>query len=70
MSNTQWHEDQGVGEKALRDHARLVQAAPTLLRALEAVSKWCHQGHGNFPASQCGLCKPVFEALAEARKEK
>jgi hypothetical protein len=34
MSNQQWHDDQSAGERALRDHARLVQAAPDLLKAL------------------------------------
>lgn len=23
-------------------------------------SAWMHQGHGDFPASKCGLCQPVF----------
>lgn len=34
MSNAQWHDDQSMGERALRDHARLVEAAPDLLKAL------------------------------------
>lgn len=36
-----------------------------LRKALEKVSKWCHQGHGNFHVSSCGLCRSVFEALEE-----
>lgn len=48
-------------------YERIVNAAPDMLFALESVSRWCHQGHGNFPAQSCGLCKPVFAALARAK---
>ena len=67
MSNSQWNDDQATGERALREHQRLVQAAPLMLKALEDVAEWCHQGHGNFPAIRCGVCRPVFEAIAKAK---
>ena len=47
--------------------AALIEAAPEMYLALSAVEKWCHQGHGAYPAAQCGLCKPVVAALALAR---
>jgi hypothetical protein len=67
MSNAQWNDDQSAGERALRKHARLVEAAPLMLAALEEVSEWCHQGHGSFPATHCGLCKPIFKAIEAAK---
>jgi hypothetical protein len=34
-----------------------------LVETLKGAAKWCHEGHGCFPAKQCGLCKPVLVAL-------
>lgn len=49
------------------DIKALIDEREELLTTLEGVAKWSHGGHGCFPASQCGLCKPVLEALAKAR---
>lgn len=64
-----WHPHSAVGA------LRLIKANEALAaerarseryrEALAGVSKWCHSGHGDFPASGCGLCKPVFAALEE-----
>jgi hypothetical protein len=43
MSNAQWNEDQAVGERALRDHARLLEAAPDLLNALLGYADAVHE---------------------------
>ena len=41
-----------------------------LLAALERVGKWCHQGHGFFPAIQCGLCQPILAAIQKAKESR
>jgi hypothetical protein len=43
MSNAQWHEDQAAGERALRNHARLLEAAPDLLNALLGYAEAVHE---------------------------
>jgi hypothetical protein len=53
--------------KEARANALLVAAAPDLLAALTRTAQWCHQGHGHFPAAQCGLCEPILAAIAKAR---
>lgn len=70
MSNSEWNEDQAVGEAALRKAQHVYDAAPEMLAALESVAQWCHQGHGNYPAKNCGLCRPVFEAIKKAKGRK
>jgi len=43
-----------------------VEAENEVLRAtIKSALKWCHQGHGDFPAKGCGLCSPLLAALKE-----
>lgn len=64
-----WEENEA--KERLRDivakYDRIVNAAPDMLAALESASKWCHQGHGSFPAQKCGLCQPILAAIAKAK---
>ena len=38
-----WNEDQAIGERALRDHARVVQASPRMLSLLRRIEKYCRE---------------------------
>lgn len=69
MSNSQWHHDQAIGERALRAHNRVVEHAEEMLAVLRYVASWCHQGHGGYPIKNCGLCKPVLEVIEKAKGE-
>jgi hypothetical protein len=63
---------EALGEQLGRGFAKgladdpVATAAPDMLATLKAVAKWCHGGHGCFPAAQCGLCAPVLRAIAKA----
>lgn len=65
MSNSQWNEDQAIGERAQREHANVVQAAPELLAALEEIL-----GDWPYVICVCGREKPRFpESLRERAKK-
>lgn len=57
-------------EDAHQEIDQLRSERTELLAALEGVAKWCHGGHGLFPQSGCGLCRPVLGAISRARGTK
>ena len=57
-----WHTDQAIGERALRDHARVVQAAPQMLALLRRIETYCREDKARTP----GVTR-LARALDEAR---
>lgn len=60
MSNSQWHDDQSIGERALRDHKRRMERIEDLVR--ELAEDDCSYGD-NCPSNarhyRCIRCKAV-----------
>lgn len=50
------------------DPAAFMEAVKGAMDALEKDAKTSHSGHGCFPQSQCGACKPLLQALASLRQ--
>jgi len=51
MSNSQWHEDQSVGEAALRRHARLVERAPQAFELLRRITRYAREDKVRTPGT-------------------
>lgn len=50
----------------VREARRARASEAAMLETLRRTAKWCHAGHGTYPASSCGLCKPLLAAIAAA----
>lgn len=62
MSNSQWHDDQSIGERALRAHERLLQAAPELFDTLAAILEL-------YPQINC-CCGRAHPRMRESLRER
>lgn len=52
-------------ESLARYVVKLESLVQELGESLDYVSRWCHTGHGAFPAKQCGMCSRILAALAK-----